>query len=102
MMESDLLLVIDTIKRCFETAEKLGNAIPAISPTESLRMITEQGSLPVNRLNVKQIQTPQVFNTELIKNAYLNRNILLNLLMMPLFLKKREKKSILLKATGKI
>jgi 2-C-methyl-D-erythritol 4-phosphate cytidylyltransferase len=62
---------IDTIKRCFDTAEKLGNAIPTISPTESLRILTDQGSLPVNRLHVKQIQTPQVFNTGLIKKAYL-------------------------------
>jgi 2-C-methyl-D-erythritol 4-phosphate cytidylyltransferase len=61
---------IDTIKRCFETAERLGNAIPAISPTESLRILTESGSLPVNRFNVKQIQTPQVFNAGLIKKAY--------------------------------
>ncbi|MGA2405297.1 MAG: 2-C-methyl-D-erythritol 4-phosphate cytidylyltransferase [Bacteroidales bacterium] len=64
---------IDTIKRCFDTAEKLGNAIPTISPTESLRIMTEQGSLPINRLNVKQIQTPQVFNAGLIKNAYLQK-----------------------------
>ena len=62
---------IDTIKRCFETAEKLGNAIPAISPTESLRIITGFGNLPVNRFYVKQIQTPQVFRAELIKKAYL-------------------------------
>ena len=62
---------LDTIRRCFDTAEKLGNAIPAISPTESLRIMTEQGSLPVNRLTVKQIQTPQVFNAALIKKAYL-------------------------------
>jgi 2-C-methyl-D-erythritol 4-phosphate cytidylyltransferase len=61
---------LDTIKRCFETAEKLGNAIPAISPTESLRILTDQGSIPVNRLHVKQIQTPQVFNAGLIKKAY--------------------------------
>jgi 2-C-methyl-D-erythritol 4-phosphate cytidylyltransferase len=62
---------IDTIKRCFETAEMLGNAIPSISPTESLRILTDEGSLPVNRLHVKQIQTPQVFNAALIKKAYL-------------------------------
>jgi 2-C-methyl-D-erythritol 4-phosphate cytidylyltransferase len=62
---------IDTIKICFDTAEKFGNAIPSVSPAESLRIITEQGSLPVNRLHVKQIQTPQVFKAELIKNAYL-------------------------------
>jgi 2-C-methyl-D-erythritol 4-phosphate cytidylyltransferase len=62
---------LDTIKRCFDTAEKLGNAIPAISPTESLRILTDQGSVPVNRMHVKQIQTPQVFNAGLIKRAYL-------------------------------
>jgi 2-C-methyl-D-erythritol 4-phosphate cytidylyltransferase len=33
--------------------------------------MTEHGSLPVNRFHVKQIQTPQVFNAGLIKNAYL-------------------------------
>lgn len=65
------LVSIDTIKRCFDTAEKLGNAIPAISPADSLRILTDQGSMPVNRLNVKQIQTPQVFNAALIKKAYL-------------------------------
>jgi len=62
---------LDTIKRCFETAEKLGNAIPSVSPTESLRILSEQGSMPVNRQKVRQIQTPQVFNAALIKNAYL-------------------------------
>jgi 2-C-methyl-D-erythritol 4-phosphate cytidylyltransferase len=62
---------IDTIKRCFDTAEKLGNAIPVISPTESLRILTDQGSRPLNRLQIKQIQTPQVFNAGLIKKAYL-------------------------------
>jgi 2-C-methyl-D-erythritol 4-phosphate cytidylyltransferase len=61
---------IDTIKRCFDTAEKLGNAIPAISPTESLRILTDKGSMPVNRFHVKQIQTPQVFSAELLKKAY--------------------------------
>ena len=30
-----------------------------------------QGSSPVNRSHVKQIQTPQVFSAELIKKAYL-------------------------------
>jgi 2-C-methyl-D-erythritol 4-phosphate cytidylyltransferase len=62
---------IDTIKRCFETAEKLGNAIPTISPTESLRIVTSEGSTPVNRFHVKQIQTPQVFSAELLKKAYM-------------------------------
>jgi 2-C-methyl-D-erythritol 4-phosphate cytidylyltransferase len=62
---------IDTIKRCFQMAEKLGNAIPVISPTESMRMVTGTGSEPINRLNIKIVQTPQVFNAEIIKKAYL-------------------------------
>lgn len=68
-------VTVDTIKRCFETAEKLGNAIPAVSPSDSLRMLTDKGSMPLNRMHVKQIQTPQVFNAELIKKAYLQEYI---------------------------
>jgi 2-C-methyl-D-erythritol 4-phosphate cytidylyltransferase len=62
---------VDTIKRCFEIAEKLGNAIPVISPSDTFRMISGEENKPINRLQVKQVQTPQVFNTDLIKNAYL-------------------------------
>ncbi len=62
---------IDTIKRCFETAEKLGNAIPCVAPADSLRVLNEQASIPLNRLNVRQIQTPQVFSAGLIKKAYM-------------------------------
>jgi 2-C-methyl-D-erythritol 4-phosphate cytidylyltransferase len=62
---------IDTIRRCFSAAEEMGNAIPSISPIESLRIVTDTGSRPVGRFSVKQIQTPQVFNADLIKKAYL-------------------------------
>jgi len=61
---------LETIKRCFNTAAEKGNAIPVIVPSDSLRMITPEGSHPVNRLNVRQVQTPQVFRTDLIINAY--------------------------------
>ena len=61
---------IETIKRCFDTAEKLGNAVPVISPSDSLRITTENGSEPVDRTKIKLIQTPQVFRTELIRYAY--------------------------------
>jgi len=60
----------DTIKRCFETAEKLGNAVPAVTITESLRTITNDGNKPINRQMIRVIQTPQVFNTAMIKKAY--------------------------------
>lgn len=62
---------IDTIRRCFQMAEKLGNAVPVISPTESMRIVSDTGSAPINRLKVKIVQTPQVFNAGIIKKAYL-------------------------------
>lgn len=61
----------DTIKRCFETAIRLGNAIPVITPSDSLRLVSDEVSSPLNRANVRQVQTPQVFNSDLIKDAYL-------------------------------
>jgi 2-C-methyl-D-erythritol 4-phosphate cytidylyltransferase len=65
------LVTTDTIKRCFADAEKFGNAIPVIRPSDSLRMITEQGNMPVSRQYLRIIQTPQVFDAKLIKKAYL-------------------------------
>jgi len=65
------LVSTDTIKRCFKAAEESGNAIPVISPSDSVRMITDQGSRSVNRQCLRIIQTPQVFKASLIKKAYL-------------------------------
>jgi 2-C-methyl-D-erythritol 4-phosphate cytidylyltransferase len=64
------LVKTDTIKRCFEAAEKYGNAIPVISPADSIRAISARSNKPINRLNVKIVQTPQVFDAALIKEAY--------------------------------
>lgn len=65
------LVRIETIRRCFEMAGKYGNAIPVISPADSLRFEDEENSVPVNRMKVKQVQTPQVFDADKIKRAYL-------------------------------
>jgi 2-C-methyl-D-erythritol 4-phosphate cytidylyltransferase len=64
------LVRLETIKRCFETAEKYGNAIPVISPADSLRLERNGENVPIDRMDVKQVQTPQVFDVALIKNAY--------------------------------
>lgn len=65
------LVSTDTIKRCYDGAEKYGNAVPVMNASDSVRMITEQGSLPLNRLFIRFIQTPQVFRTDIIRKAYL-------------------------------
>ena len=42
-----------------------------IEAYESVRFTDEEGSRAVDRRNVKLVQTPQVFKTALIKQAYL-------------------------------
>jgi 2-C-methyl-D-erythritol 4-phosphate cytidylyltransferase len=61
---------LDTIQRCFEVAEKLGNAIPVLPPSDTLRIISGKESTTLNRMNVRLVQTPQVFHSELLKEAY--------------------------------
>jgi 2-C-methyl-D-erythritol 4-phosphate cytidylyltransferase len=64
------LVKLETIKRCFEAAEKYGNAIPVISPADSLRHVTPKGNKTISRNDVKMVQTPHVFDAALIKQAY--------------------------------
>lgn len=61
---------VDTIRRCFETALLYGNAIPVISPSDTLRLVSDESSSPLDRMQVRLVQTPQVFSADLIKNAY--------------------------------
>jgi len=65
------LVTTETIIKCFRAAAEFGNAIPVISLSDSVRMITENGNFPVDRNSLKIVQTPQVFKARLIKKAYL-------------------------------
>jgi 2-C-methyl-D-erythritol 4-phosphate cytidylyltransferase len=60
----------DTIQKCFETAQKTGTAIPVIDVVETLREQRLEMSYTVNRSNFKIVQTPQVFNNQVITKAY--------------------------------
>lgn len=59
-----------TIDRCYTVALEKGNAIPCIPVIESLRFADELGSRPVDRNNYHVIQTPQVFQSGLLQDAY--------------------------------
>lgn len=61
---------IETIKRCFETAAKQGNAIPVSPVNESLRMVSNGINKAVSREDYKIIQTPQCFVVSKIKEAF--------------------------------
>ena len=65
------LVNIDTISRCFDSAIKYGNALPAISPNESVRISVAGGNKPLIRKSIYIVQTPQVFSVARIKKAYL-------------------------------
>ncbi|MDR0232572.1 MAG: 2-C-methyl-D-erythritol 4-phosphate cytidylyltransferase [Dysgonamonadaceae bacterium] len=60
----------DVIGRCFDKAAEKGVAFPVIPVVETLRKKTEKGSITVNRADYCLVQTPQVFNSEIIKKAY--------------------------------
>lgn len=61
---------VETIKRCFETAAKKGNAIPVAPVNESLRMVTNGINKAVSRDDYKIVQTPQCFIVSKIKEAF--------------------------------
>ncbi len=58
------------LERCFEAAEKYGNACPGIIPVDSLRKKENDQSFAVNRSEYFQVQTPQCFQSTLIKSAF--------------------------------
>lgn len=60
----------DLILRCYAQAVELGSAIPAIPVTESMRVVHGDYSTPLNRDQLRIIQTPQTFRTELILPAF--------------------------------
>lgn len=60
-----------TIDRCFKSALKFGNAVPCIEIPETLRKLNQRGNEQVDRANYRLIQTPQVFESSILKKAYL-------------------------------
>ena len=60
----------ETISRCFDAAAKFGAAIPTMDSIESIRFVDASGSKSVDRNAYKMVQTPQVFDAELLKKAY--------------------------------
>ena len=64
------LVSVETIARCFDEAAKLDAVIPVVDSVDSIRQLTENGSQSVDRTVYKLVQTPQIFNSEILKKAY--------------------------------
>ncbi len=60
-----------TIMNTFNAAQQKGNASPAISLNESIREVVKGNNKAVDRNNYFIIQTPQCFQSGLIKKAFL-------------------------------
>jgi len=61
----------EVIGRCYEAAASNGAAIPVVDVFETLRHLTPNGqSHTVPRSEYKLVQTPQVFQTALLRKAY--------------------------------
>lgn len=59
------------IYRCFDAALTMGTAIPVVPVSNSMRMVDDAGnSHPLNRDNMRIVQTPQTFLTSIILPAF--------------------------------
>lgn len=64
------LLTPQLIRRCYQMAQERGNAIPAITAVDSIRIETFEGNEFIDRSKVRIIQTPQTFYSDIIKAAF--------------------------------
>ena len=60
----------DTIDRCFAAAQESGAAVPVVEVVDSLRKVEDEESKAVSRREYRIVQTPQVFDISLLKEAY--------------------------------
>lgn len=64
------LLTTKLIHSCYNKALEKGSAIPAVVATDSIRIINGNSSRTADRNNVRLIQTPQTFKSELLLEAF--------------------------------
>lgn len=61
---------VKLIKDTFELVKAHQAVIPVTDVVDSLRELTAEGSKIIDRSHIKQVQTPQVFASDLLKKAY--------------------------------
>jgi 2-C-methyl-D-erythritol 4-phosphate cytidylyltransferase len=60
----------DTIARCFEQVYQYGAVIPTVELVDSIRQLTDGRNIAVDRSAFQLVQTPQVFDSMILRNAY--------------------------------
>lgn len=61
---------VETIAACFDEAARSGAVVPVIDVVETVRHLRAEGSVTVPRSEYRLVQTPQVFDAELLRSAY--------------------------------
>lgn len=64
------LVTTELIHRCYEETIKNGNAVPAVSAVDTIRIESALGNEQIDRNRVRIIQTPQTFYSDMIKAAF--------------------------------
>ena len=64
------LVTAEFLERMFAAGEELGNAVPAVAPVETVREVCGPESYVLRRDDIRLVQTPQVFRSEVLKAAY--------------------------------
>lgn len=64
------LVTTQLLQRCYEQALEKGSAIPAIPVPDSMRIIDGDSSKPTDREQMRLIQTPQTFRSDIILPAF--------------------------------
>jgi len=60
----------ETISLCFNCAKKYKAVVPAVNLVDSVRYVDENKNYTCDRTKYKLVQTPQVFDGELLKKSY--------------------------------
>ena len=64
------LVTKEMIERCYKQATKLGSAIPVVTSKDSVRLLTDEGNVALDRNSVMLVQTPQTFHSKILLNAF--------------------------------
>ena len=64
------LVSVNTINKCYTSAVEKGAVIPVVPATESIRKAEGLGNIAVNRSEYFMVQTPQVFQSNILLKAY--------------------------------
>jgi len=64
------LLTADLIHSCYTAATEYGSAIPVVDCKDSVRILKDDDSEPLERSNIKLVQTPQTFHSKILLPAF--------------------------------